>query len=465
MSRPPERRPKPRTGRASHSEIRTPHRPAGYAARALAVELLDRVLTRGRSLDDAVVETSGADLGRSDRALARLIAATVLRRRGRLDVVLARFIEKPLPKQRGKLTPILLSAAAQMLFLGTPPHAAINVAVDQCRHDRDAGRFAKLANAVLRRVAAEGPTILSGLDPVVHDIPQWMLARWSEAYGTEAARAIAAASLEEAALDLTLKPGLAESPDVWAGRLGGTLLTTGTIRLLPDGPVPDLPGFDAGAWWVQDAAASLPHRLLGDVAGKRIVDLCAAPGGKTAALAAAGADVTAVDISEQRLSQVAENLARLGLSARCIVADATTYAPDALFDGVLLDAPCTATGTLRRHPDILHLKRSGDVAKLADLQARLLDHAATLVAPGGTLVYCTCSLEPEEGSAQITRFLATAAGHRFRRRPVVACEIGADARWIDTNGDLRTLPHLLDGPTPRLSGLDGFNACRLVASG
>ena len=421
---------------------------------------MSAVLDGGRSLDeafDAAASRSGT-LEPRDRALARLIVLTVLRRKGELQAVINSFIEKPLPASAGGLWPILLSAAAQLLMLDTPPHAAISLAVDQCRADRKARHFDRLTNAVLRRVAATGKDSLATLDPVEVNVPSWLRGRWVAAYGAELAREIAAASLREAPLDLSVK----DDPAAWAERLGGLLLPTGTVRLTRAGRVEDLEGYADGAWWVQDAAAALPARLLGNVAGLRVADLCAAPGGKTAELASAGAQVTAVDQSPARLSRLSENLARLSLSAEIVEADVTAWEPDRTFDAVLLDAPCSATGTIRRHPDILHLKRKDDTTERVALQHRLLDAAARLVRPGGLLVFCTCSLEPEEGPAHIARFLAEMPG--FVREPVAADEAGIDGAWLTPDGDLRTLPCHLPLSDPALSGLDGFYAARLRKS-
>ena len=262
--------------------------------------------------------------------------------------------------------------------------------------------------------------------------------------------------MQEAALDLSVK----DDPAGWAARLGGHQLQTGSVRLLAPVRVEELPGFDDGRWWVQDAAAALPAQLLGDVAGHDIADLCAAPGGKTAQLASAGASVTAVDLSLARLDRLRQNLQRLHLDAELVHADAADWAPDRTFDGILLDAPCIATGTIRRHPDIPHLKRPTDIIRLAAIQARLLDHAFSLLRPGGRLIYCTCSLEPEEGPAQIAAFLArqTTALHH----PIDAAEFGGDPDWITADGDLRTLPCHLPNAEPRLSGIDGVYAARLV---
>jgi len=415
------------------------------------------VLSEHHSFDAAVAkEFQGSSLEPRDRALARLIAATVLRRLGELEAVLNSYLEKPLPKKQGAVWPILLSGAAQLLFLQTPPHAAVGLAVDQARRDRHAAHYDKLVNALLRRVARGGSSTLQGLDGVALNVPAWLLRRWTLAYGADEARRIAAASLAEAPLDLSVK----DSPQTWAERLGGAVLPTGSVRLAAGGRVEDLTGYSEGAWWVQDAAAALPARLLGPVGRKSVVDLCAAPGGKTAQLAASGADVTAVDLSGARLQRLSANLDRLQLKAQLVEADASTWAPDRTFDAVLLDAPCTSTGTIRRHPDILRLKRFDDVAALADVQSRLLEGAAGLVAPGGTLLYCTCSLEPEESGLQIERFLQRNV--EFTRSPVVSGEWGIAAEWLTAEGDLRTLPYHLPNERPELAGMDGFYAARLV---
>jgi 16S rRNA (cytosine967-C5)-methyltransferase len=442
---------------------RKPSKPAGHAARAVAAACLGSILARGRPLDDAfeAAAAKGGPLAPRDRAFARLLVMTVLRHKGELETVVSSFLAKPLPADSGSLWPILLAASAQLLMLDTPPHAAISLAVDLCRDDPKARRFDRLTNAVLRRVATSGKEVLAGMDAVAANVPRWLLDRWRAAYGDATAREIAAASLSEAALDISAKADAA----AWADRLGGLLLATGTIRLAraEAGPVEALPGYAEGAWWVQDAAAALPARLLGPVAGLRVADLCAAPGGKTAQLAAAGALVTAVDQSPARLVRLRENLARLRLDAEVVEADVLAWEPGRTFDAVLLDAPCSATGTIRRHPDILHLRRKDDTAQRVALQRRLLDKAAALVAPGGLLVYCTCSLEPEEGDAQVARFLDAHA--TFARVPVAPGEAGIDAAWITPDGDLRTLPFHLPHAEPGLAGLDGFYAARLRRQG
>jgi 16S rRNA (cytosine967-C5)-methyltransferase len=444
----------------SRQETKDAPLPAGLLAREAAVRLVNAVVNQGHSLDGAIAkEFQRSQLEPRDRGLARLIAATVLRRFGQLDALLNSYLEKPLPKKQGTLWPILLSGAAQLLFLDTPPHAAVGLAVEQARRDRNAARYDKLVNALLRRVTREGAATLAAQDAVALNIPAWLMQRWSNAFGADAARRIAAASLIEAPLDITVKA----DPEAWTEKLGGTLLPTGTVRIAAGGRVEALPGFDEGAWWIQDAAAALPARLLGDVNGKSVADLCAAPGGKTAQLAAAGGQVTSVELAGLRLQRMRSNLERLHLDAKLVEADVSTWAPGRTFDAVLLDAPCTATGTIRRHPDIVRLKRPEDVAALADIQSKLLDNAAALVAPGGTLVYCTCSLESDEGPRQVERFLEHHP--RFKRAPIAVGELGIEAEWLTADGDLRTLPFHLPGPRPELSGMDGFYAARLVLRG
>lgn len=382
-----------------------------------------------------------------DRGFARLLTATVLRRLGQIDDVLARFLAKPL--QPGAVRDILRLGTAQLLFLETPPHAAVATSVGlAARHPAMKG----LINAVLRRVAREGGAALAQQDAARLDTPTWLWRNWCESYGEAAARAIAAAHWREAPLDLSVK----SDPEIWAARLDATILPTGTLRRAAGGLIENLPGYAEGAWWVQDAAAALPVKLFGSVRGATVADLCAAPGGKTAQLAAQGARVVALDASAARLRRLRDNLARLDLVAECVVTDAATWRPTQPLSFILLDAPCTATGAIRRNPDVPHLKSPADVARLAAQQDRLLANALAGLAPGGTLIYCVCSLEPEEGPARITRLLAS--GAPVERRPIAAAEIGGLAECVTGDGDLRTLPcHFAEA-----GGLDGFYACRLV---
>jgi 16S rRNA (cytosine967-C5)-methyltransferase len=413
-------------------------------ARKAAADLLDAVLRGRRTLDDAMgVVLALRDLEPRDRGFARMLATTVLRRLGTLDAVLAKCLDKGAPPQ--PVAGPLRLGAAQLLFLGTPAHAAVGETVDLAP-----AKLRGLVNAVLRRIAREGAALLVGIDQERADTPDWLWSILIESHGETRARAIAAAQRVEPPLDLSVKA----DPARWAERLGAKLLPGGSLRLEEAGPVPDLQGFEEGAWWVQDAAAALPARLLGDVSGKRMLDLCAAPGGKTLQLAAAGAKVVAVDQNAKRLDRLVENLARTGLQAEIVAADAAKWRPPAPFPFVLLDAPCTATGTLRRHPEIAHLKSAADAAKLIAAQDKLADAAATATAPGGILVYAVCSLDRREGRDRVAAFLAR---HKdFARAPLRADELGGHAEWIDDAGDLATDP---------THGMDGFHAARLRRAG
>jgi 16S rRNA (cytosine967-C5)-methyltransferase len=430
----------------------------GLAARRIAADLLDGVLRRRLALDEQLTGKNAhpgiATLPERDRALMRRLAATALRRLGSLRRLLGKFLEKGFPAEAPRTESILLIGAVQILWLEVPDHAAVDLSVRLAQADRRAARYAGLVNAVLRRVAQNREAL--GAVEATRDTPNWLLARWRKTYGNETARAIAAANGHEPALDLTVK----QDPDVWAERLRGRVLPTGSVRTLAHGAISLLPGFAEGDWWVQDAAASLPARLLGDVRGLRVADLCAAPGGKTAQLSFAGARVTAVDRSPARINRLRDNLARLSLEAETVVADVLEWQPPDLFDAVLLDAPCSSTGTIRRHPDVPWLKSEADIGVLTGLQQRLLDRAAALVKPGGCLVYCVCSLEPEEGVEQIAALLARDAG--LARQPVAASELAGHAEFVSGDGDLRTLPLHLPDPDPRWGGLDGFYAARLV---
>jgi len=451
------------SGKEARARARARDAQVGLPARRAAVELLAAVLQKKQPLDDILGRSldkgSMFDLPARDRALARAIVAVSLRRKGQLDHVLGSFLERGLPEKSGTLYPILLSAAAQLIFLKTPPHAAIDLAVTLAQYDPRAKRYDRLVNAVLRRVASDGEAIAASLDATRVNTPDWLWTRWTDYWGEARAHEIAAAHLIEPPLDLTVKG----DPEPWAERLAGRVLPAGSVRLLPKGRIESLPGFDEGAWWVQDVAASLPARLLGDIAGKRVADLCAAPGGKTAQLALAGASVVAVDSSKTRLGLLAENLARLGLEAELVLADAATWQPGELFDAVLLDAPCSSTGTIRRHPDIPYVKSPKDIEALTQLQARLLDNAASLLKPGGRLVYSTCSLEPEEGEAQIAAFLVR--NDALSLEPIAPGELFGQTDWMEPSGCLRTFPYELKLDSPEWSGMDGFFATRLVRSG
>ena len=427
--------------------------------RAVAHALLDAVLGDRIPLDGALARSSGfLSFDERDRALVRHLTATVLRRLGQIDALLAALVRRPLPNRAASVRNVLRLGAADIVFMRTPAHAAVNEAV-ALLDAPSARRYRGFANAVLRRLSREGARLSAPQDAARLNTPDWLWRSWAEAYGEAAARAIAVAHLAEPPLDITA----AKTPEGWAPWLHAAVLPTGSLRRVP-ARVDSLPGYRSGGWWVQDAAAALPARALlagldGGIEGRRIADLCAAPGGKTAQLAASGAQVTALDISPRRLERVAGNLARLGLSAELVAADLRHWSAPAPFDAVLLDAPCSGTGTIRRHPDIARNKTPDDVIRMAALQRALIDSAAKAVRPGGRLVYAVCSLQPEEGPAPVEAFLAAAP--EFERLPVAADEVDGIGPFLTPDGDIRTLPSHLAGR----GGIDGFYVCRLERRG
>jgi 16S rRNA (cytosine967-C5)-methyltransferase len=421
-------------------------------ARDVALDLIAAVLRRKRPLDDAIEESAAMrQLSGRDRAFARLLVATVLRRLGQIDALIAECLNMPLAPRAMLVQDILRLGVAQLLFLRTPPHAAVATSVDLAQ-SRGFVSHKGLVNAVLRRLSVEGPERIETQDAPRLNTPDWLWQSWSRAYGEPTARAVATAHLKEAPLDLTLR----DDAETWRAALDGVLLPTGTLRRAAGGALASLPGYTEGAWWVQDAAAALPARLFGDVAGRDVVDLCAAPGGKTAQLATAGARVTAVDRSSRRLERLVANLERLDLTVEAVGADALTWRPSQPVDAVLLDAPCSTTGAIRRHPDVPHLKFPEDVARLSVVQENLLLAAIDMLRPGGTLVYCTCSLEREEGPERIESLLQSGAS--VERVGIEPSEIGADPEWVTPEGDLRTLPCHFRA----YDGIDGFYCARLV---
>jgi 16S rRNA (cytosine967-C5)-methyltransferase len=417
----------------------------GLPARRAALAIVSGVLRQRRPLDSQLESLNG--LEPRDAAFARALASQTLRHLGVLEALLREFMAKPLqPHKAGQASEILLLGTSELLVLKVAPHAAVDAANQLAAKDSKAVHFKPLINAVLRRVSREGEKVMSGLDAPRLCTPDWLWTRWTAQYGEAATRAIAVAHLKQAPTDIVLKSDGAGVPG--SGQLFGQVR-----RLSGEGRVEDLPGFAEGGWWVQDAAASLPALLLGDVAGKKVIDLCAAPGGKTMQLAARGAKVTAVEIDAGRAARIRENLGRTRLEAEIIEADARDL--DIKASLVLIDAPCTATGTIRRHPDLPWIKGAVDVTVSAGAAYEILESGAALVAPGGTLVFAVCSLEREEGEEQIAAFLANHP--EFARAPVTADEVFGHGEWIRPDGDLRTLPcHLADN-----GGMDGFYAARL----
>ncbi len=416
-------------------------RARAVSARELAIKVLDAALLDREPAEARFArEAATAGLSSRDRAFARLLYTTVLRRKAAIDAALAVHLRE-LPKQRSAMN-LLRIGAAQLIYLKTAPHAGVGESVELAKRRRLAPPG--LVNAVLRKLVGQAPPVLAPLAT----LPAWLADRWEAAYGRELAMGIAAALGTEPPLDLTVK----DDAQGWAERLGGRVMGTSTVRLANAGMIEELAGYAEGAWWVQDLAATLPARVLAAQAGERVLDLCAAPGGKTAQLAASGAEVTSVERDPTRAARLEANLQRLHLQARVVVENITRYVPEALYPAVLLDAPCTATGTLRRHPDIMWSKGFSDIATMARMQRQLLDKSAAFVAPGGRLVYAVCSMEPEEGPAVVDGFLA--ANPAFSRLPVRPDETGFACTEA---GDLRTHPALLADE----GGLDGFYIARL----
>ncbi len=420
----------------------------GLAARVAALDVLRAALDHRGGFDEALARAPFNALAPRERGYARALTMVALRRLGPIDRALNARLQKPPP---AAVLAILRLGAAQLFYMGAPDFAVVNTCVELAAARPDARPFKGLVNAVLRALARAEPPIDDGQGLA----PDWIMARWRSAYGEGDAARIAAMIGDEPATDLTLRdPGEAA---VLYEALEATPLPGGGLRAGLRGEVIDWPGFAEGRWWVQDAAAAIPARLLRLQPGESALDLCAAPGGKTLQMAAGGGEVVAVDRSALRLRRAAENLHRVNLSAELIAADAGAWPDPRQFDAVLLDAPCTATGTFRRHPDVLWAGRPSDIAKLAQAQARLLDAAARKVKPGGRLVYCVCSLEPEEGEGHVEPFLKRNTD--FTVVPIAPGEGGAPIASITAAGTLRLLPFHIDG------GADGFFACRFVRLG
>lgn len=414
-------------------------------ARNAAVQLLHRVLQKHQLLEE-VMNTSFRGLSPRDRTLARAITSTTLRHLGIIDALIDKMLDRPLSEKTTDIRNILRIGIAQILFLKIPSHAAVHDTVQLIPEN---SKYKGLTNALLRRTDRQGAKLLGQLDQAAANTPEWLWSSWTSQYGEETARKIALAHLNEASLDISVKSDLKE----WVAKLEAEQLPTGTLRRRSGGNVTELSGFEDGEWWIQDASSALPALLFGDVHGKTIMDSCAAPGGKTAQLLAAGAKVIAVDRSKARMKRLTENLERLNLVADIHVSDAEAFTPETSVDGILLDAPCSSTGTLRRHPDVAYLKSQSDVEKLKALQMRLLDRASTLLKPGGILVYSVCSLQQEEGEDQISALLER--DNSLKRQAILADEVGGSQEFLNENGDIRCLPY-------HLGGMDGFYAARLV---
>lgn len=428
----------------------------GLKTRAIVFEILVEVLLRKNPLDQTLTRHKEFDaLEGREKNLARMIVSTALRRKGQLDDLIKRALNKNQILNPPELNIILYIGICQIVFLNIPDHAAVDTSV-QLAEDKNMARQKGLVNAVLRRMTTEGKEWIKKQDEVTTNIPDWLMQYWLTDYDEKTAFQIAQASLVEADIDITLKNP--KERIYWAGELEGAILPTGTIRRVAGGNITELKGYDEGEWWVQDAAAALPVKILEpSIAGKTVIDLCAAPGGKTAQLVAAGANVIAVDRSAKRLERLKENMQRLKLAdhVAVTVGDGAVWLPAEPVDVVLLDAPCTATGTLRRHPDVMHLKSDKDIKQLTELQERLLENAAKMIKPDGVIVYCTCSLQKAEGEFQIKKFLATHPD--FERAIIKPAEVGGSSKFTTPEGDVRIYPFQMAA----VGGIDGFFIARL----
>jgi len=448
-----------RENRQKQKPVSSENKP-GLDARRVATRLLGAVVDARSSLDALTDSEHGhpqyVALEPRDRALVRAMLVTALRRRCGIEKAITQRLDRPLPGNARSLSHILHIGAVQILFLDVPDSAAVDLAVTQAKSDPRNSRFSALVNGVLRNIARRKDAILTKIDAVM-DAPEWFAERLRQAYGPETAEAILAAHRVEAPVDFTVK----SSPERWAEAFSGTVLPNGSVRVNKlEKAVPELEGFEEGEWWVQDAAASLPAMLVDARPGLRVLDLCAAPGGKTAQLAHAGARVTAVDLSASRLKRLDSNLQRLRLEAETLKADGLTLTVDEPYDAILLDAPCSSTGTVRRHPDVPWTKTLEDIEKLAELQRKLLEHAATLVRTGGRLVFANCSIDPLEGEEVVRAVLA--GEHGLELSPIAPSELPGAAHFITTEGYLRTLPGIAPAHVDELQAVDGFFAARFI---
>lgn len=466
MPRPPRRPQRSSSPRPGRTQAPPRESVAGWESRLAAAELIHDALDNGADLETALRRSRTFDrLEGPDRGFARAIAGAALRGVGRIGWALGGMLDRPIADIEPQVRALLFAGAAQLWMLGVADHAAVSATVEAARKWREASRGAGLVNAVLRRASREAEAFITA--PATSVWPDWLAAKMKAGLGSARAEALAALQLEEPPIDLTLKPG--ESPEAWAEKLGGQALPNGSIRLESGAKLPDLPGYAEGVWWVQDAAASIAAKLLGDVSGARVADLCAAPGGKAMQLAAMGAKLTAVEISQQRSLRLKENVARAQLPMTIVEQDARTWRPAETLDAVLLDAPCSALGIIRRHPEGVWRRDPKDLARFPAIQRSLIDAAGQMLKPGGRLVYCVCTPAAEEGRDVVEAATASGAWRRVRITPD---EIPGFALSLTDEGDAITAPA---GGSP-LAGeasenvtdpikSDVFYVCRLERTG
>ncbi|MEW7008975.1 RsmB/NOP family class I SAM-dependent RNA methyltransferase [Lentilitoribacter sp. EG35] len=439
---------------AEKSELIKP----GLATRVAATKLLSAIIDKKTSMD-GLLDSKGGNpsylvLSQQDRLLVKAILLSTLRNYGIIDAFIDKLLESPLPGGAVSLRHILRVGAAQILFLDIPDHSAVDLSVEQANADPRNRRFANLTNAILRRMSREKKKRMPGLIHKSINLPTWFYDRLVTSYGEEQAQDIAKTISTPAPVDITVK----SDAQGWAERLGGKALTDSSVRLETiSGAIPSLDGFEDGEWWVQDVAASLPAKLFGDLTGKRVIDLCAAPGGKTAQLIMAGGRVTALDRSKNRLNRLNENLSRLKLSADLKLGKMEAFETDDLYDAALLDAPCSSTGTIRRHPDVVWTKSEEDIGFLANLQFKLLEHSLTLVKPGGQIIFSNCSMELDEGEKMLEAFLEKNSD-KVKLEKIDANLCPGFEEAIASSGILRTTPNFKIGDE---KGVDGFFAASL----
>lgn len=417
-------------------------------ARRAALTAFDSVSRKGRALDGALEQIDKSRMPDCDRAFARRLVMDLLRRRGQIDAVLARHLSRPVPPKHAYVTDVLRLTALQILYTGTPAHAAVSTGVELAKQYKK-GAFAPLVNAVSRKICAGQPLTD---DDCRLNFPEFLWRAWEKSYGKERARSIASAFLKQAPTDFSVKA----NPAQWAERLNGFVLPAGTVRVAQSVTVPTLDGYARGDWWVQDFSASLPAKMFSNVAGKSVLDVCAAPGGKTAQLCSFGADVTALDISAARMARLRENMERLGYAPETVVADFLQWRadnPEKRYDCILLDAPCSATGTLRRHPDVMYHRTREDIERLSRMQSDLLKAALGALKSGGELVYAVCSVLTQEGEAVVDGIEKQGLAKRF---PVQNAAFPKEV--LTPRGDVLVLPDMLSD----IGGADGFYACRLI---
>ncbi len=436
------------------------HKKAGLETRLVATLLLTRVMDDARNLDALCDRQHGLSqflkLDTRDQGLARAITVTALRKHNQIEAVLKQLMDRAPPKRARFLIHSLHVAASQILFLDAPDSAAVDLAVTAIGDDERTSRFRGMSNAVLRRMVREKESVLQKTN-TTSSLPRWMEKTLRKDYGKDKAENVSKLTSLEPMVDLTVK----SDPHYWADKLGGFVLPTGSVRLTNTNAINRLEGYDSGDWWVQDAAATLPAQLITIDKPAKVLELCAAPGGKTAQLAHAGYTVTAVDISKPRLDRLQQNLDRLNLNAKLIEADIMTFNPDEKFDAILLDAPCSSTGTIRRHPDVLWTRSTEEITTLAKLQFALIEKSKNFLKSGGIFVFSNCSMLKEEGENLLAK--AIKQFDDLKIDPIKSEEVNGLEECINGQGALRTLPfHLSNQENPAFGGLDGFFACRFI---